>query len=340
MLRYIVLTLICCSTLQVVTGQDFTFSQFYEMPMLRNPALAGVFNGDVRVTGVHRAQWGSVTVPYQTSALGLEYKVPVFNYDDFLTLGLQATYDVAGDVKLKRTQLLPVLNFHKSLSDDINNYLSLAFMGGPVRSQFDPTKARLDDQFANGSYSPANPTAQFFKSSGYTYWDASTGLVYSSSFGYEGTYYLGAALYHFTKPKMNFFNSTSDTYVQKKWAFNAGVNMPFSDMNRVLLYADYMSQGGNRQGIGGFLYETDLVQYDDYDNVTLGLGTFYRWGDAVVPVVRLVMHGVQMGLSYDVNVSQLKTASQFRGGFEFTASFKGFLNANSSTKNKVRCIGF
>ena len=25
-------------------GQDLTFSQFYEKPLLRNPALAGVFN--------------------------------------------------------------------------------------------------------------------------------------------------------------------------------------------------------------------------------------------------------------------------------------------------------
>jgi hypothetical protein len=43
-------------------GQDFTFSQFYEQPLMRNPALAGVFTGDLRVSGAYRNQWASVTV--------------------------------------------------------------------------------------------------------------------------------------------------------------------------------------------------------------------------------------------------------------------------------------
>src|SRR5947209_1368176 len=149
-------------------SQDLTFSQFYEMPMLRNPSLAGLFNGDIKVSIAHRSQWQSVTVPYQTSALGVEYKLPVLGYNDFMTLGLAASLDVAGDVKLKRTQLLPVLNFHKSLSGDIDNYLSLAVMAGPVQSQFDPTQAKFDDQFVNGSYSSGNQTSQTFTKTGYS----------------------------------------------------------------------------------------------------------------------------------------------------------------------------
>ena len=30
--------------------QDINFSQFYELPLLRNPALAGILNGNVRFT--------------------------------------------------------------------------------------------------------------------------------------------------------------------------------------------------------------------------------------------------------------------------------------------------
>src|SRR4051812_12756684 len=185
-------------------SQDLTFSQFYEMPLLRNPGLAGIFNGDIRIGAAHRSQWSSVTVPFQTSALDVEYKLPVFNYNDYVTIGLQMTYDVAGDVKLKRTQLLPVVNYHKSLSDDFDNYVSLAFMAGPVRSQFDPTQAKLDDQFINGAFSANNPTNQVFSNTGFSYWDASTGLTFSSGFGAESRYYIGAALFHLNKPKINF----------------------------------------------------------------------------------------------------------------------------------------
>ena len=85
-------------------AQDFTFSQFYEKPQLRNPALAGVFDGDLRATGIFRNQWQSITVPFQTSAASIEVKFPIGSANDYLTVGMQMTNDVAGDIKLKRTQ--------------------------------------------------------------------------------------------------------------------------------------------------------------------------------------------------------------------------------------------
>jgi hypothetical protein len=48
---------------RLTQGQDLHFSQFYEFPLLRNPALAGIFNGNFRFTGAYRNQWQSVTVP-------------------------------------------------------------------------------------------------------------------------------------------------------------------------------------------------------------------------------------------------------------------------------------
>jgi hypothetical protein len=45
-------------------------------------------------------------------------------------------------------------------------------------------------------------------------------------------------------------------------------------------------------------------------------------------------------LSYDVNVSQLETVSQGRGGVELSISFIGFLDRDNSAKNKVLCPRF
>ncbi|WP_207493382.1 PorP/SprF family type IX secretion system membrane protein [Aridibaculum aurantiacum] len=337
--------LVCLCALSVFVvqtkAQDFHFSQFYEMPILRNPALAGVFKGDMRMAAVHRSQWQSVTVPFQTSAANIEYKLPVFNFNDYVTIGAQVVHDVAGDIKLKRTQLFPVLNFHKSLSEDEDNYLSLAFMGGPVTSQFDPTQAKMDDQFVNGSFSSGNASRQVFSGTGFTYWDASTGISYSSGFGYESRYYIGVGYFHFLKPRMNFFSNNSETYLQSKWVFNAGLNTPTGDNSRLIGFADYFVQGGHRQFLGGALYEMDVAEYYNEDEVvSLALGAFYRWNDAVIPVVRLRYFKWNLGLSYDANVSKLKTASQMRGGFELTASFRGFLNTRNSSAEKLRCVAF
>ena len=109
-------------------AQDINFSQFYELPLLRNPALAGTYRGDVRITTAFRNQWNSVTVPYQTEALGAELKFGVSeNSDDYLSLGVQVTNDLAGDSRLGKTQVLPMLAFHKSVSSEKAAYLSLGF---------------------------------------------------------------------------------------------------------------------------------------------------------------------------------------------------------------------
>ena len=110
-------------------SQDINFSQFYELPMLRNPALAGIFAGDIRVTAGYRNQWQSVTTPYQTQALGAELKFSLGqNTYDFITLGLQLTNDQAGDSKLSKTQIFPVLNFHKSVNGEKDSYIPAAIM--------------------------------------------------------------------------------------------------------------------------------------------------------------------------------------------------------------------
>ncbi|SIS79417.1 type IX secretion system membrane protein, PorP/SprF family [Filimonas lacunae] len=322
-------------------GQDYTFSQFNELPMLRNPALAGVFNGDLRISGAWRNQWQSVTVPYQTGAMSAEVKFPMKDWNDWITVGLQATYDVAGDIKLKRTSILPVINYHKSISGNSDDYLSLAFMGGPVNSQFDPTKLKLDDQFQGGTYDPTTPTSQVFDRTGFNYWDASTGLTYSSGFAEKGRYYLGVGLFHLNRPKVAFYTQNSNVYLERKFGFNAGATIPTSDFNRVVLYGDYFMQGGNRQFLGGILYGNDLIQnYDDENVFSLYFGGYYRWNDALIPVIKMEMFDWSVGLSYDVNVSKLKTASNMKGGFELTATYKCKFTHRSEEANSVRCVWF
>src|SRR5258705_13345473 len=110
-IRRCLLLILIINSLIAKAQQDINFSQFYELPLLRNPALAGIFNGNVRLTAAYRNQWESVTTPYRTMAIGSEVKFfKGLTQGDFVTLGLQVTNDVAGDSKLKRTQVFPVLN--------------------------------------------------------------------------------------------------------------------------------------------------------------------------------------------------------------------------------------
>jgi type IX secretion system PorP/SprF family membrane protein len=322
-------------------SQDINFSQFYELPLLRNPALAGIFAGDVRVTTAFRSQWQSVTTPYRTIALGVEYKKPIGrSTNDFITYGFQATNDIAGDSRLRRTQLFPVINYHKSLDTEKDTYLSAGIMGGPVIQRFDPSKLSFDDQFINGSYSASNPTKQVFTNTGFTYWDAAVGLNFSSVIGENTRYYIGGGLFHFTKPKVA-FQKQYDIVLNPKWVVNAGLSIPTSDLSKLIVYADYFMQGGARQIQGGLLLSRDLTEGDGSQKISISGGAFYRWKDAFMPVVKLDYNQFGLGVTYDVNTSKLKTASQYRGAYELTLSYKAFRNGSpNSTADKVRCPAF
>src|SRR5262245_964002 len=45
------------------------FSQYYAYPIWLNPALTGAFDGEYRITGIHRRQWGGLMQPFSTYGL-------------------------------------------------------------------------------------------------------------------------------------------------------------------------------------------------------------------------------------------------------------------------------
>lgn len=320
--------------------QDINFSQFYELPLLRNPALAGIFSGDYAISSAYRNQWQSVTTPYRTFALGLEYKKSVRpGSNDFFTIGLQSTNDVAGESRLSRTQVFPVLNFHKSLNSEQDTYLSAGIMAGPVMQRFDPSKLSFDDQFVNGAYSSTNPTSQVFTNTGFTYWDLTAGLTFSSVVGADTRFYIGAGMFHILKPKVA-FQKQYDVVLNQKYVVNAGLSKSISDVNKIIVYADYFMQGGARQIQGGLMLSHDFAGNNEDQKVALSAGLFYRLRDALIPVLKIEYNKIGLGFNYDVNISKLKTASQLRGSFEATLSYKGFTRSQNSSVNKVRCPAF
>lgn len=331
------LTLFLLLTAHFTRGQDIHFSQFYEFPLLRNPALAGIFSGNLRLTGAYRNQWQSVTVPYRTMAISGECKLlRGFSTGDFITAGIQVTNDVAGDSKLQRTQVLPVFNYHKLLNEDKTTFISLAFMGGPVNEHFDASKLQFDDQYVNGAYSVSNATRQQFGSTGFTYWDASVGVSFKTSLSNNTNVYAGGSVFHIAGPYVA-FTKEYDVRLNRKYGVNAGLSSWINNMDRIVFYADCFVQGGNRLIQGGGLYTHCFDEKGDEAALSVAVGGTLRWKDAFVPIIKLYTYQLGIGLSYDVNISKLTTASQFRGGFELSLSYIGLWKRLAESLEKVEC---
>ncbi|HMH20519.1 MAG TPA: PorP/SprF family type IX secretion system membrane protein [Puia sp.] len=327
----------CLLTLGPSQAQDIHFSQFFEAPLLRNPSLAGIFTGDYRIQGVYHDQWNSFSNAYRTGSLNAEYKMPVGKGNDFLTAGLQVLYDKAGTAALSTTELLPALNYHKSLSDERTMYLSLGFMGGLVEKSIDLSKVTTNSQYNGTAYDPALPNGEPLINPDAHYLDGSLGLSFNSSFGKDqaNTLFAGVAYHHLNRPKNSFYKNPA-IELDPKYVFSAGVKLNVNEAASFTLQADHSIQGPARETIGGALYSYKLGYDPENSPYTLNIGAFLRWKDALIPVLKLDMHSLSVSISYDVNVSELRSASQSRGGFELSISYIGFLQHDDPSYKTFR----
>jgi len=317
--RNISILLVTLSLSKGAFSQDIHFSQFFEAPLWRNPSLAGIFTGDVRVQAVYRDQWNSVTDAYRTGSLNAEIKMPVGKNNDFITTGMQVLFDRAGTIGWTSAHVLPSLNYHKSLSTEQNRYLSLGFMGGIVQRRFDPSKVTTNSQYENGTI------GENFSNNSYLYADGSVGMSYNSNIGYEeeNNFFLGAAFHHFTRPNQAFYRNTN-IELHPKWVFSAGIKLAVSDYAYLTVQADHSIQGGFNETVGGGMYGLKLGSDPDNPAYTIHAGGFLRWNDALIPVVKIDYTPFSVAISYDVNISKLKPSSYGRGGLELSVSYTGF----------------
>jgi type IX secretion system PorP/SprF family membrane protein len=335
LLRPISLFLLALHLLAAARAQDIHFSQFFKAPLLRNPSLAGIFTGDVRVQAVFRDQWTSVTNAYKTGSLDAEYKMPIGKANDFITTGIQLLYDRAGSVSWVSTHILPALNYHKSLSVDRNSYLSLGFMGGPVYRQFDRSKMTT-----NSTYDGLGDGESFVEPK-YTYIDAAVGLSYNTQLNdnADNNMFLGLAYHHLNHPKNSFYRNGTAT-VDPKWVASAGVRFSVTPASYITLQADHSRQAQFKEVVAGALYGIKIGPELDKPDYTIHGGLFMRLNDALIPVVKIDYSPFSVSFSYDVNISKLKTSSYGRGGFELALSYIGFTHRDNSSVNAVLCPKF
>lgn len=320
--------------------QDLHFSQLTETPLLRNPALAGLFNGDSRFQCVYRTQWNSITVPYRTTYISGELKRKIGEGDDFITIGGEILHDKAGSISLSTTKFLPAFNYHKSISEERNTYLSIGVMAGVVQRKFDRSKITTNNQFDGLSYNSTANDGENFSRTGVSYFDGSAGMSINTQIteNPEDNFFFGLAYHHFNKPRNLSFYDASQLGLSSKWVGSAGVKLNKNENEYLTVLSDYSIQGANRECMIGAIYSIKINNYEE-SNCTLHAGSYVRWGDAIIPVAKLEYKALNISASYDANISGLKQSTKGQGGFELSLSIIGF-NKDNSSLDAVKCPSF
>lgn len=325
--------LIACALIHITfdsIAQDIHFSQFYQSPFNLNPGLTGQFTGAYRLIGNQRTQWRSVTVPYSTFGLSadaskLELPDGFLNKKDGQALttnwntGISFFNDKAGDSHLKTSVLNLALGRDFPVGNDGISRISTGMMIGVTSMKIDYSELRYDNQWTGIIYDPGINADEQYPRSTRSYVNINAGIAYFKTWSRKKEMTIGVALMNIGNPSQSFFN---DGYVKLDMRLNVHGGYKFAIKERWLAepMVLFMTQGTYKEvNFGGLAHY--ILEENSWMWRSFYAGIFGRARDAGYVVAGLQYDAWNVGISYDINTSNLKPASNGRGGFEFSAVY-------------------
>ncbi len=314
-----------------LSAQDTHFSQFYMSPLTQNPAMAGAVYEMEAYANV-RNQWQSVASPYRTVAASYDMRfIKKKQKKGFWAAGVNLFNDKAGDVTIATTQVNLSVAYHVRLNDF--NTLGAGVQAGFAQSALGSGTIRTGNQYNGLNYDPNLSTGEMLTNTTMTYPDAGAGLVWTYnnttkaimvSDNHDLKFSFGTSVMHVNQPAYSFYNDGEKLYMKYVIHGNGLISIPSSSLAVVPGFL-YYRQGPEQEIYAGTLIRYKLKQDSKYTGrkkgAAISAGAFYRAGDGIAAATLLEYSNYAIGLSYDVNTSQLHTASSFRGGMEITLRF-------------------
>ena len=300
----------------ILKAQDPHFSQFFASPLTLNPALTGKFDGQFRLAANHRDQWPSIPKAYVTTSASVDFsilkdKVPA---GDVFGMGFSGLSDQSADAALKLNYGSFSMSYHKALDEDGYNTIGAGFQGTYSSAILDMTKLTFEDQLTQNGFT--GTTAETLNNGkNQNYFDVNAGLLYSGSSDGYNNYYAGASIYHINAPSLSFIDKTWN--LAPRLSLHGGASFPIGNNLSVSTSAIFQYQNKATETVIGGALSANVN--DDINNPTsVYVGTWLRFGDAIIPYVGIEINGLRIGASYDINTSSLKAATASRGGSEFS----------------------
>ena len=325
-------------------AQDPAFSQFFASPLTLNPALTGKFNGIVRVAGNYRNQWPSINNAFVTSTVSvdggiLKNRLPE---SDVWGLGLMAMSDKSANGILVSNYISLSTSYHKALDEDGLHQIGVGFQGTYANKRLDGTKLNFEDELdqQGGWTIPSQETIDGHQVN-LSYFDMNAGILYNGSTTGADNYYLGASVYHINRPQESFTGNSTYT-LHPRFTVHGGGSFPLSSNSNpnYIHFSGLFSQQANARDIMlGGAWSVN-VNNSETDPINFYAGSWLRFSnltDAIIPYVGLDFGSFSLGLTYDINVSSLKSASETVGGIEVSLIY---IKRPSDGRKAIACPKF
>jgi type IX secretion system PorP/SprF family membrane protein len=347
--------LVCCAfaALGKLSAQDPSFSQFFASPLNVNPALTGNIDSKWRAISNYRSQWKGPGNPYRTGTASFDGKIfqdmPINYVDEITRIAVggmlmydegmggalksnYASFNVSGNIRLasmpgyepdgNRIRHLSKTEMNESAEQRLG--VGLGVMYG--RRQLDVNKLTFEDQFTGNGFDTNLPTGEAALSNMKPFVSATAGLLYSYIKGYSHLD-VGVAGFHLNRPKQSFLSDDKQT-LAPRYVAHSNFETYLSD--QVVLNANGIYQyqsGASYFSVGGALGYY-LPASDDKD-VMINGGIWYWSNNAIIPYVGFSYGNVQLGLTYDITISDLRQAPKKAQTFELCMILRGFKEKNN-----------
>lgn len=335
-LPMLLLLLLAVSSLR---AQDIHYSQFYNAPLNINPALTGIFGGDIRIMGNYKGQWNTVPVKYRTFTAVVDGKfIRRTAKKGFFSGGLAFNYNREGDSRLSLLNLGLNGSYTHRMSQ--RSFITLGGRIGANQRRFQLDDLVFDEQFdpTTGQADPLLSSGEDFSSTNNFFLDMGLGLnlrfqgldaaALVDRLEKRSKLDIGIGIFHLNRPDQSFYDDYKSKLSIRFSPYAMGVLQLGRCFDFILNasvqyqkpYTEYLGMGGLRVHLDRRLGR----------QLALQLGAGYRFGDfgdfrgsrdGWMPSIELFYKQWQAGFSYDINTSDFDRATQRRGGPEFSLRY-------------------
>jgi len=316
-------------------AQDIHFSQFTMTPLQLDPSQAGKFGGDTRAIINYRDQWSSVTSnPFRTYGASFDMHLNKARKDNFFGIGATVYSDKAGNINLGTTIFNLTLAYHIKVNQA--SYLSAGIQGGILQSSLNTSDLRFDSQFDGTGHNDNLSSGETFQNTSflnpdfalgisYTYGDNTTNQVINNG-GFGGKKVnVGIAIHHVASPNFSFLEENTDN-LNFRYVLHTVTSFGVGGTNMAIQPSGFIAyQQKAIDAVLGSYFRYNLKEkskYSQFSNgAALSLGVHYRVGDALIPSILIETGSFAFGVSYDVNLSGLASASSGQGGYELSIRY-------------------
>lgn len=334
---YMYLAVLLLLSSSSVLGQGLHFSQYYQTPLLLNPANTALMpEADYRANAQYRTQWANIPAPFTTLAASADFQLlRNTNQTNWLGIGLAVFNDRAGNGNLSLFKGQLTAAYHVQLGS--SNMISVGLGAALVQRSVDFSKLTFDTQWDGFIFNTDLAHGEPYQIAKTSYPDVAAGINYAY-FPNEFLYIkLGLGVLHINQPNESFYGMQNKlgmrptANVDVRYQLNSGWIAEISGY--------YSRQKSASEIVYGGLFSSNITPEQRRPNVLI-FGVYHRMADALIPVIGFEWQHIRLLASMDITLSPLSQANRSNGAFEFSISYQGLYNRHSQSRDAYNCPRF